>query len=216
MYQPPGGIWTYEEYMKLPVENTRYEVIAGELYITPTPPTLHQRALQDLLMPMFGWADEEHHLGVLFPGPLDVLFGEGDFIEPDGLFVRRDRVDIIKDHGIEGVPDLIIECVAPDTAERDRGLKRDRYEYFGVPEYWILDPGARTLEIHRHVVRGYAPPEIVRDRWAWQPIPGGPALELSLPKVLKKHDALRLRFDREREDKTLRTGESNRGDIPRS
>jgi Uma2 family endonuclease len=185
------------------MENTRYEVIAGELYITPPPMTLHQAALQGLLMPMFGWADEEHGLGVLFSGPLDVLFGEGDFIEPDGLFIRRDRTDIIKDHGVEGVPDLIIECVTLDTAERDRGLKRDRYAHFGVPEYWVLDPGARTVEIYRHTAPGYGPPDSVRDRWAWQPIAYGPVLELRLPEVLKRHDELKLRFERRGQFRTL-------------
>lgn len=198
MHQPPDGRWTYEEYMKLPVENTRYEVIAGELYVTPTPPVLHQVALSQLFFPMYRWADEEHGLGILFLGPLDVLFGEGDFIEPDGLFARRDRAEIIKDHGIEGVPDLIVECVAPDTAERDRGLKRERYAHFGVPEYWVLDADARTVEIHRHHGRAYALPEIVRDRWTWQPVAGGPMLELSLPAVLKRHDELKSRFERTR------------------
>jgi len=112
VYQPAGGRWTYEEYMKLPVECTRYEVIAGEIYVTPPPPIRHQIAISKLLLTMYRWADEEGlGLGILFPGPLDVLFGEGDFVEPDGIFVRRDRADIIKDKGIEGVPDLIIECI---------------------------------------------------------------------------------------------------------
>lgn len=174
--------------MKLPVESTRYEVLAGELYITPPPSIRHQVAIGKLLIAMYRWADEEHGLGLLFPGPLDVLFAEGDFIEPDGIFVRRNRVEIIKDHGIEGVPDLIIECVAPDTAERDRGLKRERYAFFGVPEYWVFDAEERVLEIHRNNGTDFGVPEVVRDRWTWQPIPNGPAIKLNLLEILERYD----------------------------
>lgn len=193
--QPAGGVWTCEEYMKLPVEATRYEVIAGQLYITPPPPTRHQVAVTKLLIPMFTWADEEGGLGIMFRGPLDVLFGEGDFIEPDGIFVRRDRVEIIKEHGIEGVPDLIVECVAPETAERDRGLKRDRYAFFGVPEYWVFDADNRTLEIYRNDGRSFHEPEVVRDRWTWQPLPDGPVLELDLIKILERYEESKKFFE---------------------
>jgi Uma2 family endonuclease len=214
VYQPPDGRWTYEEYMKLPVESTRYEVIAGDLYITPPPAVRHQIAIGTLLMPMYRWADEELGLGILFPGPLDVLFGEGDFIEPDCIFVERNRAEIIKDHGIEGVPDLIVECVAPDTAERDRGLKRDRYAFFGVPEYWVFDAEERSLEIYRNDGKVFGPPEVVRDRWMWQPVPNGPTLELNLIEILERYEEskqflepylIRWRAARERPDDSSRS-----------
>jgi Uma2 family endonuclease len=178
LHQPADGVWTYEEYMKLPVENTRYEIIAGDLYITPTPPVLHQVVLRDLLTEMYRWAEDDHQLGFFFPGPIDVLFGQGDFIEPDVVFVQRDRKEIVTDRAIEGVPDLIVEIVAPETAERDRGLKRDRYIHFGVPEYWVVDAEVRTVEIYRTDDPNPTRPRVVTDRWTWQPIPGGPSLDL--------------------------------------
>jgi len=118
LYQPANGVWTYEEYMKLPVENTRYEIIAGQLYVTPTPPVLHQVILGEFLYAMFRWADHQE-LGTLYPGPIDVLFGEGDFIEPDLVFVRRDRTAIVTERAIEGVPDP------------DRGVRRPHYRRAG-------------------------------------------------------------------------------------
>jgi Uma2 family endonuclease len=190
VHQPANGVWTYEEYMKLPVESTRYEVIAGDLYITPPPPVRHQVAISKLLFRMSP-AEEDLGLGILFLGPLDVLFGEGDFLEPDGIFVRRGREEIIKDHGIEGVPDLIVECVAPETAERDRGLKRDRYAFFGVPEYWVFDADQRTLEVYQHNGRNFSEPNVVRDRWTWQPLPGAPAVELNLLEILERYEEAR-------------------------
>jgi Uma2 family endonuclease len=187
VHQPAGGVWTYEEYMKLPVESTRYEVIDGDLYITPPPSARHQVAIGKLMMSLYP-AEEDLGLGILFLGPLDVLFGQGDFIEPDGIFVRRDRAEIIKDHGIEGVPDLIIECVAPETAERDRGLKRERYACFGVPEYWVFDAEERSLEIYQHDGKGFREPKVVRYHWRWQPLPNAPALALNLLDILERYE----------------------------
>jgi Uma2 family endonuclease len=190
LYQPANGVWTYEEYMKLPVENTRYEIIAGDLYVTPTPPVYHQAILADLLLALNRW-EEEHQPGWFLLGPVDVLFGIGDFLEPDLVFVRRDRRGIITDRAVEGVPDLIIEVVAPDTAERDRALKRDRYMHFGVPEYWIIDGDERTVEIYRSGNPDRTVSEIVTDRWTWQPVLGGAMLELSLPALLEDHDEIK-------------------------
>lgn len=196
-YQPAGGVWTYEEYMKLPVENTCYEVIAGDLYITPTPPILHQ-ALAGPFLAALSQAEEKHQLGLIIPGPIDVLFGQRDFIEPDIVFIRVDRQEIMTDRGIEGPPDLIVEFVAPDTAERDRGLKRERYAYFGVPEYWVVDGEARTVEIYRSGVADPGTPEVITGTWTWQPVPNGPALELSLPELMEKHDWMKRMFEEQR------------------
>ncbi|HEU4885652.1 MAG TPA: Uma2 family endonuclease, partial [Longimicrobium sp.] len=140
-------------------------------------------------------AEEDLGLGIVFPGPFDVLFGDGDFIEPDGIFVRRDRAEIIKDHGIEGAPDLVVECVAPETAERDRGLKRERYALLGVPEYWVFDADQRTLEIYRNDGTAADRPEVVRNRWTWQPDPDGPVLELNLIEILERYEESKQFFE---------------------
>jgi len=79
-------------------------------------------------------------------GPVDVLFAEGDYLEPDVLFVSAARAGILSERGVEGAPDLVIEVVSPSTAERDRGIKLERYRRYGVPEYWIVDPDTGTIE----------------------------------------------------------------------
>jgi Uma2 family endonuclease len=94
------------------------------------------------------------------------------------------------------VPDLIVECVAPDTADRDRGLKRERYAHFGVPEYWVIDAQARTVEIYRNSGADAHVPEVVRERWAWQPMPNGPVLELDLPELLEGYDEMKANIER--------------------
>ncbi|NIQ54198.1 MAG: Uma2 family endonuclease, partial [Gammaproteobacteria bacterium] len=111
------------------------------------------------------------------PGPVDVLFAEGDYLEPDLVFVRKERRGIIGERGIEAAPDLVIEIVSPSTAGRDRGIKRERYAHYGVPEYWVVDPDERGIERWRFGIEAEAP-DIVRDGLQWQPIPGGPVLEI--------------------------------------
>lgn len=139
--------WTYAEFARLPSEgSTRHEVIAGELVVTPGPSTRHQRVVARLIHRLVGFT-EANHLGEVFPGPVDVLFAEGDYVEPDIAFVGNDRSDRVTERGIEGAPDLIVEVVSPATAARDRGFKLDRYRHFGVPEYWVVDPDAETIEV---------------------------------------------------------------------
>ncbi|HEX5871836.1 MAG TPA: Uma2 family endonuclease [Longimicrobium sp.] len=197
LHVPAAGVWTFEEFEKLPeVEGARYEVIAGSLYVTGTPPLLHQEVLGSFLVEMLGWARRKHGLGRLIPGPVGVILGPGDFPSPDLVFVREDRREIITGRAIEGVPDLIVECVAPETAERDRGLKHQRYELYGVPEYWAIDAESRIVEIYRHDGRVFSPAEVIRSRWFWQPMPNGPVLELNLPELLEEYDELMLHIER--------------------
>jgi Uma2 family endonuclease len=94
--QPAGGRWTYEEFAKLQDEHgERWEIMGGELYLSPRSTALHQTILSDLTIALYQFAEQEHDLGTVFIGPLDVLFAVGDFMAPDALFVRRDRKEII-------------------------------------------------------------------------------------------------------------------------
>lgn len=176
--------WTYEEFARLPDDGNRYEVIAGELYVTPSPRSLHQRIVSRLDRTLGSFA-EEHELGEVIVGPLDVLFAEENYLAPDLVFVRSGR-DIVSDRGVEEAPDLIVEVLSPGTAKRDRGIKRERYAHFGVPEYWVVDPVAKRIEIHRLNEGHVQPAEIAGESLIWQPIPGGPSLTLDLGKLFRK------------------------------
>ena len=131
--QPAVRRWTYEEFAALPDDGNRYEVIAGELYVTPSREAMHQLVAHRIGSRLEGFI-REHGLGIVLPA-LDVLFAEGDYMEPDLVFVRADRIGIVKKRGLEAAPDLIVEVISDSTAARDRGLKRQRYAWFGVPEY---------------------------------------------------------------------------------
>jgi len=138
--------WSYAEFARLPSEgSTRYEVIDGEVVVTPGPSTRHQRVVGRLFSALFVFV-EANDLGEVFPSPYDVLFGEGDYLEPDIIFVRSDRSHLVSDRGVEGPPDLVVEVLSPSTAARDRGIKLNRYRFYGVAEYWVVDPDERTIE----------------------------------------------------------------------
>jgi Uma2 family endonuclease len=176
--------WTYAEFARLPTSgSTRYEVIDGELVVTPAPTSRHQEVVAHLVWLLYGFA-REHGLGKVFSAPLDVLFAEGDYLEPDILFVRSDRAHLVTDRGVEGPPDLVVEVVSPSTASRDRGMKLDRYRHYGVREYWVIDPDGCTMEVwdlardaRQPTVHG--PPETVR----WTPEKGGATLVIDLAEL---------------------------------
>ena len=139
--------WTYAEFARLPSEgSTRHEIIDGELVVTPGPTPRHQRIVTDLVSVLNAFV-RANELGDVFAGPIDVLFAEGDYLEPDIVFVRSGRGEIFSERGIEGPPDLVVEVISPSTAGRDRGSKLERYRLYGVAEYWVVDPQQRTVEV---------------------------------------------------------------------
>jgi Uma2 family endonuclease len=177
--------WTYEEFARLPEDGNRYEVIAGELFVTPPPDTSHQEASARLFLRLRGFATEQHGLGKVLFAPVAVLLSEGDYLEPDIICLRRDHEHFRTRRAIEGPPDLVIEILSPATARQDRGIKRERYARFGVPEYWIVDPERRRVDVYRD---GADLPVAVTEVLRWQPVEGGPVLELDVGELLADLD----------------------------
>ncbi len=143
--------YTYDDYRTLPEDmSRRYELLDGDLYRVPAPTTRHQRVLRKLL----GTLDRHvsaNDLGEVFSSPVDVILGQGntrEVTQPDIVFIGKMQHDIIKLHGIEGPPDVVIEILSPGTKERDRGYKRTLYARHGVREYWVVDPDEQTLEVY--------------------------------------------------------------------
>lgn len=139
--------YTYRDYINLPEsEEKRYELIDGELYMAPAPTPAHQIIVGRLFRVLIEFV-EAHDLGSVIFSPLDVVLSEEDVLQPDVIYVSTDREGIITERNIRGAPDLVIEVLSPGTADRDRTIKRARYLKFGVREYWMVDPQARTIEV---------------------------------------------------------------------
>lgn len=162
--------WTYAEYARLPdLGSARQEIIADELVVTPAPTSRHQLIVVRIVTALYSYASARD-LGEVLPAPTDVLFAEGDYFQPDVLFVSRDRWHLAGDRGIEGPPDLVVEILSPSTSARDRGIKLDRYRLFGVPEYWIVDGEAERVEVWR-LAAGAEAAEVytTSESFAWAP-----------------------------------------------
>lgn len=143
---PEQGQWSYADWERLPNDGNRYEIIDGVLYMAPSPIANHQLSSNRLSQTLTNYADA-HDLGYVCTAPMDVrLPNQPVPFQPDVLFIRAERKEIIQ-QWIEGVPDLVVEIISPSSASYDRAQKFRVYEEAGVPEYWIVDPRARTIEV---------------------------------------------------------------------
>ena len=144
---------TYADYCLTP-DDERYELLDGELIMVPAPSTGHQRIDTKL-----GWRlaqfVEQKSLGEVFFAPCDVVLSDINVVQPDLLFVSNTRAPIITADNVQGPPDLVVEILSPSTANRDRALKRTLYAQYGVPEYWLVDPDARTVTVLRLGAAGF-------------------------------------------------------------
>ena len=139
--------FTYEDYKSLPESETRrYELIEGELVMVPSPNEYHQRISGRLEFILRAFV-EDKNLGRVYDAPFDVVFSEEDVVQPDILFVSKERFSIITEEEIRGAPDLVVEIFSPATAERDRTYKKTLYARHGVKEYWIVDPEEKTIKV---------------------------------------------------------------------
>ena len=153
MSVPAALKFTYEDYALLP-EDRRYEVVDGELFLTPAPTTYHQIVSERL----------EHRLrefvnrtgaGIMLHAPCDVVLSSHDVVQPDILVVLSARRSILTEKNVAGAPDLVVEVLSPSTETRDRTAKAKRYATFGVREMWLVDPDGKTLEVLVNTPEGF-------------------------------------------------------------
>lgn len=171
---------TYEDYLQLP-EDRRYEIIDGELFLTPAPTTYHQRIsarLQFLLTRHV----MERGVGEILNAPCDLLLSQTDVVQPDIFFVAKERQAIVEEKYVSAAPDLVVEILSESTEKRDRGIKAKLYERTGVHELWIVDPWAKKVEIFGRS-EGRLEPHAVFDSSETLVTPTFPGLEIPLSEV---------------------------------
>jgi len=138
--------YTYEDYLKTP-DDERYELIEGELLMTPSPIPKHQRISRELEFEIMKFV-KANDLGEIFYAPCDVYLDNENVVQPDILFISKERLNIIGEKNIQGAPDLVIEIISESTAYRDLVQKKKLYGKFGVKEYWIAIPGEELVEVY--------------------------------------------------------------------
>ena len=147
---------TYEDLRDTPDDGRRYEIIGGELIVSPAPVPEHQEILGRLFL-VFAAFVNLHRLGKVYVAPIDVGLFDHDNVQPDLIFIHRDRLGIIGPTRIEGAPDLVLEVLSPSTRHLDRVRKAALYATAGVREYWLVDPEARSIAVLALVGQHYEP-----------------------------------------------------------
>jgi Uma2 family endonuclease len=141
---------TYDELLALQDlpenDGLRLELIEGELFASAAPNLFHQRVLVKMTVTLEPYA-YSRKLGVVFVAPTEVRLASDVVVQPDIIFVSRERMHILKSRTIEGAPDLVVEILSPSNRRVDLTRKKAVYERLGVPEYWIVDPEAFNVTI---------------------------------------------------------------------
>lgn len=143
------------DYQRLP-EGAPLQLIDGEFIMSPSPRFHHQEISARLLTALRNYV-EPKQLGKAVAAPADVYLMENDVYQPDILFVARNRLDLIKDDGVHGAPDFVIEILSPATAYYDEHRKKDIYQQSGVRELWIIDPFTASVEAFANSADGWQP-----------------------------------------------------------
>jgi Uma2 family endonuclease len=137
--------WTAERVRTLPDDGNRYELISGELVVTPAPRGRHQEAVMSLVRRLDPWL-QATTAGRLLMSPADISLGEDEVLQPDLFVYRTATGGALRDWADIEALLLVIEVSSPSTARCDRTLKRRRYQRARVPEYWVVDLDARLIE----------------------------------------------------------------------
>jgi Uma2 family endonuclease len=136
----------YEDYVLIPDDGKRHEILDGEHYVTAAPFVRHQRLVVRLTILIGGFV-ETHDLGQLLVAPTDVVLSPHDVVQPDLLFISNARASIVGEKNVQGAPDLVIEILSESTRRLDEAVKLEAYERFGALEYWMLDSRRKGADV---------------------------------------------------------------------
>ncbi|KJR41386.1 restriction endonuclease [Candidatus Magnetoovum chiemensis] len=122
------------------------EIINGEEIMSPSPFGKHQDIIINIVRKIL-FHLEIIKSGKIFTSPLDVILAEGlSRLQPDLIFIKKENMNIFQDW-IRGAPDMVCEIVSKGSFTKDTVTKKDIYEHYKVPEYWIVIPELETIEI---------------------------------------------------------------------
>ncbi len=143
---------TVKDYIELPEGPPYYQLIEGELVMSPAPSYSHQRTVGRVFLKLSRLL-EEKGLGEVLISPIDVYLDEKNFFQPDIVVLLKEGKAKVEEKGIFGPPDVVVEILSPSTAYYI--VKKEVYERVGVKEYWLLDPNRKTFEIYKNTEEGF-------------------------------------------------------------
>ena len=145
---------THDDYLQLPDDGRRHQIIDGVHHVSPSPTLQHQRIVGRLFADISAYiAGQVPAPGEVLCAPLDVILSLHDVVQPDLLYVSRERFHILGDW-VHGAPDLVVEVLSRSTRGIDAGVKFDAYERTGVAECWLVDPERPAVVMYRRDAAG--------------------------------------------------------------
>jgi Uma2 family endonuclease len=172
--------WTAQMVRALPDDSNRYEVVYGELLVTPAPRFWHEILVTRLLVALGAYLRHEP-VGIALGSRADISWADDVLVQPDVFVVRLDEARTLDWVHIKHLP-LIAEVLSPSTARADRFVKRRRYQEAGVPLYWVIDGDAHQVEVWSSEARF---PRIERARLTWQPVAAATEFSLALEELFR-------------------------------
>ncbi len=138
---------TAQQFRALPEANQFVELLCGEIVVSPSPVRKHQRAIVALIT----YLTRAVPKGEFLVAPMSVHLDDENIPEPDIFWVSGpdSKCKLGEDGYFYGAPDLVIEVLSPSTARSDRRIKFQVYQQYGVREYWLVDPEAKSIEVWR-------------------------------------------------------------------
>jgi Uma2 family endonuclease len=172
---------TRSEYEEMPPGPPYFQLIEGQLVMSPSPLTKHQR-LVGRLYSLLNQVVQEEQLGEVFIAPLDVFLNDINVYQPDIVFLSTARMSQVTEKGIEGAPDLCIEVLSKGTQRFDTSTKKKVFAQSGLIHYWIIDPEARSLSAFNLTENADTPAEALSPPRTFRP-QLFPSLEIDLSQL---------------------------------
>ena len=147
---------TYDDLLAQPEDGRRYEILDGRLIELASPEVVHQRVLGWLYRWLYAFV-ADRNLGEVLLAPLDVRLSTHNIVQPDLIYLSRERFGRVEKRPIDGAPDLLVEILSPSTRDRDRGEKMAIYARHGVLEYWLVDVDEHSVNVYGLVGDHFAP-----------------------------------------------------------
>jgi Uma2 family endonuclease len=148
---------SYADLQRMPDDGNRYELYDGGLSVVPSPFPIHQRVAQRLFIALFEFGTRVG--GEAFLAPFEIVLSEYNVVQPDVIYFGPDSARRIRPYEhVRFPPDASFEALSPSSSRNDRGRKRDLMARYCVPEYWVIDPQERTVEMSHLTDTGYGEP----------------------------------------------------------
>lgn len=184
---PPANLaaelLTVADYRATP-EGTRYQLIEGELIMSPAPNRYHQEIAWNLSQ-IIGRYLTQNPLGRAYFAPFDVYLSEHNVLQPDVLFVANEHLSRLTEDGMQGAPDLAIEVLSPSTAQMDKKSKRLIYARAGTKELWLVDPLLSQIQRYDFAQDTAKPVQLIEENEIFS-TPLLPGLDFSAAEIFKR------------------------------